>query len=149
MTSETDAFTYHPYFHPKWIYQIARWGADDREIAAELGIPITMLDDWKQKHPEIITAIGEGRRYWFDLAESSIHKLVKGFTADETETIIKVDPNSAEQQAKPTQVKKRTRQVPPNAAAIKFLIENSYVFKLAKELDPEMLAAMPPLPKKS
>lgn len=124
---------YHAYFHPLLCNWIARWGTPDSEIAASLGIEESILIAWKQEHPELDRAIDDGRAYWVQLAENSLQKLALGYDHEETEITIE-----GEGDKKKKKMKKISRHVPPNAAAVLFLIQNRLAFQLAKQIQDDL-----------
>ncbi len=123
MSKPDPRFTYNAHFHPRLILWMARWGLNEKQIAAELEVPSIMFEEWKASFPEVLAALDKGRRYWSELAYDSLQKLVKGYDYDETD--ITVDPDG-----KPTKVRKLTKHKPPDARAVLFQLENDPLLKM-------------------
>lgn len=98
----------------------ARDGMTDEEIAKKVGVARRTLLKWKDLHPEIATALAQGKEYVDREVEETLHKRAMGYEYEETETTIEVKPNGEKQQ----RIKKVKRQVPPDTTAMIFWLKN-------------------------
>lgn len=59
---------------------LARHGATDVEIAAEIGVVESVIYVWKNKHPEFAEALKLGKKSYDDRVEMSLAKRAMGYT---------------------------------------------------------------------
>lgn len=98
----------------------ARDGITDKAIAEnQIGISERCFCLWKKKYPSIVTALKKGRAPVIEKVEKSLYDLCQVQKYTETiEEIVELDGK------KRRQIRKITRETPPNPTAIIFALKN-------------------------
>lgn len=103
--------------------RIEAWASDgltNEQIAKNIGVSRSTLNNWMTKHLDILGALKKGREPVIRNLENSLIKKAKGFEYEETTTeIIKMDDGSTRQK-----VIKHKRYSPPDSSAAMFLLKN-------------------------
>ena len=73
---------YDPSFNSK-VVKFCEMGATDMDIADLLGIDISTLYKWKQRHPELVEAIKQGKTLADERVEQSLYKRATGYSHPE------------------------------------------------------------------
>ena len=74
--------------HPDWAYQLACEGKIDREIAAEFEISISTLTVWKNKYPELLASIKNGKAQADQEVVKSLFKRACGYDITEQKALV-------------------------------------------------------------
>lgn len=101
----------------------AREGMTDKEICQKLGISQDTFYEYMKKYPEFSESVKEGKRPIDVEVEKALLKRAIGYEMEETQVEYKGIPKEGEK-AKPTSVKKITKQVIPDVLAQKFWLMN-------------------------
>lgn len=94
----------------------ARYGLTDEQIAHNMGIRRSTLNDWKSKYPDISDTLKRGKEVVDIQVENALLKRALGATYEE-ETIIERDDGYSE-------CKVVRKQIPPDTTAAIFWIKN-------------------------
>lgn len=95
----------------------AATGKTDEDIAYELGVSITTLRNWRDSHPELHTAIQDGRDHWtVTTVEQSLIKRAQGYEYEETSV------RESEKEGRCVTTTKK--HMPPDSRAAQFVLTN-------------------------
>lgn len=117
---------YHPDFHPKLVLWMMRCGLSEAEVAGELEITPQEFAMLMVQTPAVRDAVTQGKKYFKELADTSLLKMLRSYTVEETEVIVT--------KGKDPSVKRTTRHIPANEKAVFFVLENDLAFKMAKKI---------------
>lgn len=112
---------YNREFHTPWARSLAKQGLTVKEIAKEMGLSKTTLNNWMKAHEEFMVALNEGRSYADSIVEDSLYKLAIGTTVKETRRNIVYDEHG---NPSPKDVEVVEKETPPNATACIFWLKN-------------------------
>ncbi len=99
----------------KW----CRDGLAEDQIATNLGIAVSTLNDYKHKHPEFLEALKKGKEVFITEVENALAKKALGFYYEEEKTYIK------QEDGKDVRYKEVTKKYqPPDVAACSLLLKN-------------------------
>lgn len=99
----------------KW----ARDGLTEQQIAKNLGIHQSTLEEYKLRHPEIKEALKKGKLPFIAEIENALAKRARGFEHTETKTYIKLE------NGKEVKYQEHTKKYfPPDVAACSILLKN-------------------------
>ena len=96
-------------------YQVLNEG----EIAKKLGISAVTFEKYKREHPELLTALREGRRELIEDLKLTLKKKAKGYEYEETKTLIKQEGGKEIKV-----VEKYKKYAQPDTGAIHLLLKN-------------------------
>jgi len=121
--SKYDAYV-KPYLEK--VEQLCREGVTEADIARKLGVSHNAWNDYKNKYPELVEAIRNGRASLVSDAMNSLVKRALGYTVTETKkTIVKVyDKDGHYLRDDVAQVIETTKHIPAEVAAICALLRN-------------------------
>lgn len=94
----------------------ARSGMTDQEVADHLGVTIRTIHRWKKTHPEFKKALIETKAILDSRVELSLYRVAIGYSYTEVEVTL--------EGGVVTKRVERTKEVPPNVAAIRFWLTN-------------------------
>ena len=86
------ASAYNEKYHVDWAWSLALKGATDEEIAEAFHISVRTLHRWKKTHPELLTALEEGKDVADAKVKRSLYQRAVGYEAKEVTQIIEQDP---------------------------------------------------------
>lgn len=95
---------YNEKYHVDWAWSLALKGATDEEIAEAFHISVRTLHRWKKTHPELLTALEEGKDVADAKVKRSLYQRAVGYEAKEVTQIIEQDPATGTQRVSKTQV---------------------------------------------
>jgi hypothetical protein len=78
---------YDSSFHPQEAQRLAAEGMIDAEIARNMGIGVSTLNDWKKKYPIFLESIKAGKAIVDQKVVGSLFQRACGFYVTETKTI--------------------------------------------------------------
>lgn len=99
----------------KW----CRDGLSEAQVAVNLGISGSTLEEYKKKYPEFLEAIKKGKEPFIAEVENALTKRALGFEYEETKTYIKFE---GKKQVKYQETTKK--YYPPDVAACSILLKN-------------------------
>lgn len=99
----------------KW----ARDGLSEEQIAKNLGISRNTLNDYKNKHPDILNALKRGKEVLLTEVENALIKRALGFKYEETKTYIKEEDDKVI-----TYTEKTIKYMPPDTGACAIVLKN-------------------------
>ena len=99
----------------KW----ARDGLTELQIAKNLGISKTTLEDYKKKYPDFLNALKRGKEPFIAEVENALAKRAIGFEYEETKTYIKDEDGKQVRYQEVT-----TKYSPPDVGACAILLKN-------------------------
>lgn len=119
----------------KWLtveglLQIEAWARDgltEEQIAANMGIVRSTLNEWKTKFPDISDTLKRGKAIVDIQVENALLKRALGYTYVETtrEQVIDYDPNTGEKTGSHMEITKTvTKEVQPDTTAQIFWLKN-------------------------
>ena len=101
---------------------VEKWkrdGLTELQIAKNLGISKSTLEDYKNTHADFMDAIKKGREPFIAEIENALAKRARGFEYEETKTYIKFE------DGKEVKYQERTKKYyPPDVAACSILLKN-------------------------
>ena len=97
-------------------------GATDEEIAEAFHISVRTLHRWKKTHPELLTALEEGKDVADAKVKRSLYQRAVGYEAKEVTQIIEQDPATGTQRVSKTQV--TTKHIVPDTMACMYWLNN-------------------------
>jgi len=99
----------------KW----CRDGLTELQIAGNLGISKTTMEDYKKNYPDFLAAIKKGKEPFIAEVENALAKRALGFEYEETRTYIKYE------DGKEVKYQERSKKYyPPDVAACSILLKN-------------------------
>jgi len=99
----------------KW----ARDGLTEEQIAKNLGISKTSMQEYKKTYPEFLAAIKKGKEPFIAAVENALAKRALGFEYTETKTYVKIE------DGKEVKYQEQSRKYyPPDVAACSILLKN-------------------------
>lgn len=117
-----QASTYNEKYHVDWAWSLALKGATDEEIAEAFHISVRTLHRWKKTHPELLTALEEGKDVADAKVKRSLYQRAVGYEAKEVTQIIEQDPATGTQRVSKTQV--TTKHIVPDTMACMYWLNN-------------------------
>ena len=117
-----QASAYNEKYHVDWAWSLALKGATDEEIAEAFHISVRTLHRWKKTHPELLTALEEGKDVADARVKRSLYQRAVGFEAKEVTQIIEQDPATGTQRVSKTQV--TTKHIVPDTMACMYWLNN-------------------------
>ena len=117
-----QASAYNEKYHVDWAWSLALKGATDEEIAEAFHISVRTLHRWKKTHPELLTALEEGKDVADDKVKRSLYQRAVGYEAKEVTQIIEQDPATGTQRVSKTQV--TTKHIVPDTMACMYWLNN-------------------------
>lgn len=120
---------YNAKYHDDWALSLALKGADNKEIAAAMGISERTVIRWSKKKNEagedVITTFGEALHLGKRIADAKVvrklYEKTQGYDLEEKETVVDVDKNG---NTKPVRVRTIKKHVPPDTMAIMYWLNN-------------------------
>lgn len=106
--------------HLEHIKNAVAAGATDAEIAKSLGINVSTLCEWKNKHPEFKEAFSRGRKEVVIEIKAALLKKALGFEYEEERKSGKKDKNGENI----VYIEKYKRYCPPSETAARMLLNN-------------------------
>jgi len=100
----------------KLVRWMARAGLTDKEIAEEIGIQRSTLNNWKKRYPEFAEALKQGKDVIDDMVEDALLKRALGYEYEETKIIA--------EDKKVKQVVKTKKSFIPDTTAQIFWLKN-------------------------
>lgn len=116
------ASAYNEKYHVDWAWSLALKGATDEEIAEAFHISVRTLHRWKKTHPELLTALEEGKDVADAKVKRSLYQRAVGYEAKEVTQIIEQDPATGTQRVSKTQV--TTKHIVPDTMACMYWLNN-------------------------
>mgnify|MGYP000798088166 FL=1 len=113
---------YNEKYHVDWAWSLALKGATDEEIAEAFHISVRTLHRWKKTHPELLTALEEGKDVADAKVKRSLYQRAVGYEAKEVTQIIEQDPATGTQRVSKTQV--TTKHIVPDTMACMYWLNN-------------------------
>lgn len=83
-----QASAYNEKYHVDWAWSLALKGATDEEIAEAFHISVRTLHRWKKTHPELLTALEEGKDVADAKVKRSLYQRAVGYEAKEVTQIL-------------------------------------------------------------
>lgn len=117
-----QASVYNEKYHVDWAWSLALKGAVDEEIAEAFHISVRTLHRWKKTHPELLTALEEGKDVADAKVKRSLYQRAVGYEAKEVTQIIEQDPATGTQRVSKTQV--TTKHIVPDTMACMYWLNN-------------------------
>lgn len=117
-----QASAYNEKYHVDWAWSLALKGATDEEIAEAFHISVRTLHRWKKTHPEMLTALEEGKDVADAKVKRSLYQRAVGYEAKEVTQIIEQDPATGTQRVSKTQV--TTKHIVPDTMACMYWLNN-------------------------
>lgn len=117
-----QASAYNEEYHVDWAWSLALKGATDEEIAEAFHISVRTLHRWKKTHPELLTALEEGKDVADAKVKRSLYQRAVGYEAKEVTQIIEQDPATGTQRVSKTQV--TTKHIVPDTMACMYWLNN-------------------------
>lgn len=117
-----QASAYNEKYHVDWAWSLALKGATDEEIAESFHISVRTLHRWKKTHPELLTALEEGKDVADAKVKRSLYQRAVGYEAKEVTQIIEQDPATGTQRVSKTQV--TTKRIVPDTMACMYWLNN-------------------------
>lgn len=117
-----QASAYNEKYHVDWAWSLALKGATDEEIAEAFHISVRTLHRWKKTHPELLTALEEGKDVSDAKVKRSLYQRAVGYEAKEVMQIIEQDPATGTQRVSKTQV--TTKHIVPDTMACMYWLNN-------------------------
>lgn len=117
-----QASAYNEKYHVDWAWSLALKGATDEEIAEAFHISVRTLHRWKKTHPELLTALEEGKDVADAKVKRSLYQRAVGYEAKEVTQIIEQDPATGTQRVSKTQV--TTKHIAPDTMACMYWLNN-------------------------
>lgn len=117
-----QASAYNEKYHVDWAWSLALKGATDEEIAEAFHISVRTLHRWKKTHPELLTALEEGKDVADAKVKRSLYQRAVGYEAKECTQIIERDPATGTQRVSKTQV--TTKHIVPDTMACMYWLNN-------------------------
>ena len=117
-----QASAYNEKYHVDWAWSLALKGATDEEIAEAFHISVRTLHRWKKTHPELLTALEEGKDVADAKVKRSLYQRAVGYEAKEVTQIIEQDPATGTQRVSKTQV--TTKHIIPDTMACMYWLNN-------------------------
>lgn len=117
-----QASAYNEKYHVDWAWSLALKGATDEEIAEAFHISVRTLHRWKKSHPELLTALEEGKDVADAKVKRSLYQRAVGYEAKEVTQIIVQDPATGTQRVSKTQV--TTKHIVPDTMACMYWLNN-------------------------
>lgn len=117
-----QASAYNEKYHVDWAWSLALKGATDEEIAEAFHISVRTLHRWKKTHPELLTALEEGKDIADAKVKRSLYQRAVGYEAKEVTQIIEQDPATGTQRVSKTQV--TTKHIVPDTMACMYWLNN-------------------------
>lgn len=117
-----QASAYNEKYHVDWAWSLALKGATDEEIAEAFHISVRTLHRWKKTHPELLTALEEGKDVADAKVKHSLYQRAVGYEAKEVTQIIEQDPATGTQRVSKTQV--TTKHIVPDTMACMYWLNN-------------------------
>lgn len=116
------ASAYNEKYHVDWAWSLGLKGATDEEIAEAFHISVRTLHRWKKTHPELLTALEEGKDVADAKVKRSLYQRAVGYEAKEVTQIIEQDPATGTQRVSKTQV--TTKHIVPDTMACMYWLNN-------------------------
>lgn len=113
---------YNEKYHVDWAWSLALKGATDEEIAEAFHISVRTLHRWKKTHPELLTALEEGKDVADAKVKRSLYQRAVGYEAKEVTQIIEQDPATGTQRVSKTQV--TAKHIVPDTMACMYWLNN-------------------------
>lgn len=104
------------------LHLVEKWGRDgltEQQIAKNLGISRTTLNDYKDRYPDFLDAIKRGKEVNITELENSLVKRAMGYYYEEVKTYIKED-----SQGTTTYTEKTRKHQPADVGACAILLKN-------------------------
>ena len=117
-----QASAYNEKYHVDWAWSLALKGTTDEEIAEAFHISVRTLHRWKKTHPELLTALEEGKDVADAKVKRSLYQRAVGYEAKEVTQIIEQDPATGTQRVSKTQV--TTKHIVPDTMACMYWLNN-------------------------
>jgi len=116
---------------PFLVRTYAKLGMIEEQIAEEMDISVVTLNAWKNKYPEFLEALREGKKHPNAQVVAALYKSAIGYTYQEIveEPIRIIDPKATRGRGRPPKEKLRvtkviTKTVPPNTRAQEYWLMN-------------------------
>lgn len=119
---------YHDWLTPEGLLKIEGWARDgltDEQIAANMGIAVSTLNNWKNDHVEILETLKKGKEVVDRQVENALLKRALGYSYDEITREGGVE------------TKRVTKEVTPDTTAQIFWLKNRMPHKYRDKQDVE------------
>lgn len=116
---------YEYWITPEGLLKIEGWARDgltDEQIAHNIGISVSTLNNWKNNHVEILESLKKGKEVIDRQVENALLKRALGYEYIETTREAVKDPDTGEIKMRVT--KEVTKQVVPDTTAQIFWLKN-------------------------
>lgn len=116
---------YEYWITPEGLLKIEGWARDgltDEQIAHNIGISVSTLNNWKNNHVEILESLKKGKEVIDRQVENALLKRALGYEYIETTRKAFKDPDTGEIKMRVT--KEVTKQVVPDTTAQIFWLKN-------------------------
>lgn len=131
MSKKTKQGKYHDWITEEGLLKIEGWARDgltDEQIAHNIGIAVSTLNNWKNNHVEILESLKKGKEVVDRQVENALLKRALGYTYEEVtyeriENTI-VEPNGSMRAEPGTKIKTVVKQVAPDTTAQIFWLKN-------------------------
>lgn len=70
---------YSPTIHPSFVYELARTGKTDKEMAKILGVAVSTFYNWRDRYPEFLESIEKGKVDPDDEVENALRQRALGY----------------------------------------------------------------------
>lgn len=101
---------------------VAKWARDgltEEQIAKNLGIGVSILNEYKRKYPQIAEVLKKGKAPFIAEVENALAKRALGFEYEESKTYIR------QEDGKEVRYTEKTKKYqPPDVAACSILLKN-------------------------
>lgn len=116
---------YAEWLTPEGLLKIEGWARDgltDEQIAKNMGVSVSTLNNWKNMHPDILESLKRGKEVVDRQVENALLKRALGYEYTETTREAVKDPDTGDVEMRVT--KKVTKQVVPDTTAQIFWLKN-------------------------
>lgn len=107
-----------------WARALARRGLSEKEIAKEIGIALSTLNEWGKKYPEFSDALKEGKSESDSAVENALFKRAVGYEYEEIRVIAAPESKNPSGKQKPMKIEKTAKHVPGDVGAMTLWLKN-------------------------
>lgn len=119
----TSGGKYRDWIKPEGLLKVEGWARDgltDEQIAHNIGIAVSTLNNWKNKYAEFMEALKKGKEVIDRQVENALLKRALGYEYEETEQIIEKGADGRDKK----RIKKVTKVALPDTTAQIFWLKN-------------------------
>ncbi len=116
---------YHDWITEEGLLKIEGWAKDgliDKEIADKIGINERTLTRWKDRFPELMSALKKGKEVVDRQVENALLKRALGYEYEEVKTIVEKSDDDSEKTKR--KIEKTIKKVIPDVTAQIFWLKN-------------------------